>query len=96
MENTVYILHSNILDRYYIGFTQNLDLRLEFHENSESRKFTSNAKDWKLFFRIDCTSKAQGLCIESHIKKMKSKKYIENLKQYPEMIDKLKNRYSEC
>ena len=96
MENCVYILYSVNINKFYIGFSQNLNLRLEFHHNSESRKFTAKAKDWELFFIIDCTSKAQGLCIESHIKKMKSKKYIENLKQYPEMIDKLKNRYSEC
>jgi putative endonuclease len=95
MENCVYILYSASISKYYIGFTQNLDLRLEFHKNSDGRKFTAKAKDWKLFFRIDCNSKAQGLCIESHIKKMKSKKYIENLKQYPEMVYKLKKRYSD-
>jgi putative endonuclease len=27
--------------------------------------------------------------IERHIKKMKSKKYIQNLKKYPEMVEKL-------
>ena len=96
MENCVYILHSVSINRYYIGFTQNLDLRLKFHKNSEGRKFTAKAKDWTLFFIIDCESKTQGLCIESHIKKMKSKRYIENLKQYPNMVDKLKCRYSDC
>jgi len=94
MGNTVYILYSNSINRYYIGFTQDLDLRIEFHKNAESRKFTAKAKDWELFFKINCKTKTQGLAIEKHIKKMKSKTYINNLKLYPEMVEKLKIKYS--
>lgn len=65
-----------------------------FHKHPEKRKFTANANDWKLFLLISCKSKTQALSIEKHIKKMKSKTYIENLKKYPEMIDKLKSKYS--
>jgi putative endonuclease len=32
--------------------------------------------------------------IENHIKKMKSKKYIENLKKYPEISLRLLQKYS--
>ena len=32
--------------------------------------------------------------IEAHIKKMKSRKYIENLIRYPEIIQKLIEKYS--
>lgn len=32
--------------------------------------------------------------IESHIKRMKSKKYIESLKNYPEIVKGLISRYS--
>ncbi len=39
-------------------------------------------------------SKAQALAIEKHIKAMKSKIYIHNLKKYPEMIDKLLLKYA--
>ncbi len=64
-----------------------------FHNNPEARKFTAKADDWELFLRISCTDKEQGLKIEKHIKKMKSKIYIENLRRYPEMIEKLKKRF---
>ena len=67
---------------------------MEFHSNSENRKFTHNASDWEIFFEIDCENKNQGLAIEKHIKSMKSKIYIENLTKYPEMIEKLKLKYS--
>ena len=89
-----YILHSLKLNRYYVGYTSNLKERLIFHENSESRKFTSKADDWEHYFTIDCNSKLQAVSIEKHIKRMKSKTYIENLKKYPEMALKLLLKYS--
>ena len=93
----VYILHSEKLNLFYTGFTSNLEERLAFHKNAENRKFTHNAADWILFFIINCESKQQGLQIEKHIKSMKSKVYIENLTQYPEMIEKLKTKFpSDC
>ena len=45
MENIVYILYSNKINRYYIGFTQNFNLRMQFHKNAEGRKFTAKAND---------------------------------------------------
>ena len=85
----VYILYSEKLNRFYIGYTSDLKTRMEFHANAENRKFTHNATDWKLFLTIDCNNKIQGLAIEKHIKSMKSKVYIENLNKYPEMIEKI-------
>ncbi|TPG44501.1 GIY-YIG nuclease family protein [Flavobacterium pectinovorum] len=89
----VYILHSSKLNRYYIGFTSDFDTRMEFHKNAESNKFTANAQDWKLFLKVGCETKTQGLDIEKHIKKMKSKIYIENLIKYPDIVFKLKEKY---
>jgi len=91
----VYILRSNKLNRFYIGFTSDFDIRLEFHKNAKSNKFTANADDWELFTKITCESKPQALRIESHIKKMKSKTYIENLIKYPDIILKLKDKYNQ-
>ncbi|WP_313114859.1 GIY-YIG nuclease family protein [Aequorivita sediminis] len=45
MEYCVYILYSDSLSRFYIGYTSNFDVRIAFHENPEPRKFTYNAKD---------------------------------------------------
>ena len=93
----VYILHSKKLDRFYIGFTSDIDIRLDFHKISPSNKFTGKATDWEPFLVIDCINKYQALAIEKHIKAMKSKTYILNLKKYPDVIDKLKSKYaSDC
>jgi putative endonuclease len=94
MSNTVYILYSKKLDKYYIGFTENLDVRLDFHlGDSQSRKFTYKSDDWELIFTIECETKHQGLSIEKHIKLMKSRIYIQNLLKYPEMKFKLLEKY---
>ena len=93
MNYCCYILHSEKLSKYYVGYSSDLDIRIMFHKNSQPRKFTYKAKDWKLYYKIDCTSKSQGKAIEAHIKRMKSKVYIQNLKKYPEIAQKLKNKY---
>jgi putative endonuclease len=97
MNFCVYILHSNKLNRYYIGYTADFETRLDFHLNSkEQRKFTHNANDWTSFLKIECKSKTQALAIEKHIKKMKSKVYIENLLIYPEILNILLEKYNDC
>ena len=93
MSYFVYVLYSEKLDRHYTGSTSNIDVRLDFHKNAAVNKFTYKANDWKLVFSLGCDNKTQMLAIERHIKSMKSKTYIQNLIQYPEMGLKLKTRY---
>jgi len=86
-----YILFSSSLDRYYIGSTiLEPKERLTRHLFSYygNQKFTASAKDWEIFLEISCSSIEQARKIERHIKSMKSKIYINNLKKYPEMIEK--------
>ncbi len=91
----VYILHSALLNRFYIGYASNIEQRLEIHLSpTEDRKFTAKTKDCQIYYKIECEIKTQALAIEKHIKKMKSKIYIENLLRYPEMAIKLLEKYS--
>ena len=43
-----------------------------------------------MYFQLDDLSYEQARKIEALIKKMKSKKYIENLQKYPELVAQLK------
>ena len=91
----VYILISHTLDKFYIGQTSDLPLRLKEHSGKYYNKaFTKKGTDWELFLSFQCKNRTQARKIESHIKKMKSKKYISNLKLYPELIAKLLLKYS--
>jgi putative endonuclease len=91
-----YIIYSQKLNRFYTGSTiLSPEKRLERHNNNYygNKKFTANANDWKLFYSIKCTSLKQAKNIETHIKRMKSKKYIRNLKIYPEITERLLQKY---
>jgi putative endonuclease len=84
-----------MLDKYYVGETIDLEKRLLEHNNGTYNKaFTKKANDWSVFLLIRCVHKKQALLIEKHIKRMKSKIYIENLKKYPLIVEKLKVKYT--
>jgi putative endonuclease len=92
----VYIIYSRKLNRFYTGTTDNFKIRLIQH-NSKTylNSFTCKGIPWIAYHIIDNLTSKQAYDIERHIKKMKSKKYIENLLKYPEIIVKLRNEYSE-
>ena len=92
---TVYILYSNQLHKFYIGSCENLDDRLIQHRaKSFKNSFTSLAEDWEVFYQISDLNYDQARKIERHIKKMKSKNYIENIKRFPEIMEKLIAKYN--
>ena len=91
---TLYILYSKKLLKYYIGSCLDIDERLSQHlNNTYSDSFTSKANDWELFFSLVDLHYAQARAIEKHIKGMKSRTYIENLKKYKEISIKLIEKY---
>ena len=91
---SVYILYSEKLNKYYIGSCLNLEERINKHRNKEySDSFTGKADDWIIYFVLDDLSYEQSRAIEKHIKQMRSKIYIENLKKYSEISLKLLEKY---
>ena len=93
--NLVYILYSKFLDRYYAGETMDLEERIKQHNSKfYDSAYTEKGTDWVLFHSIECKDRLQARKIEAHIKKMKSKTYIQNLKRFSEMNEKLITKYS--
>jgi putative endonuclease len=89
---SVYVLYSTKLDRFYIGSCKEFQFRFEQHLNKVYAGFTTNADDWQLFLLVEDLSYSKARALERHIKKMKSRVYLQNLAKYPEMIIKLKDR----
>ena len=90
----VYILFSNKLNQFYIGSCKDLSERITEHVKKIFTKcFTSKTDDWVLYLSITDLNYQQARLIELHIKRMKSTKYIKDLIKYPQLIEKLKNRY---
>ena len=73
-----YILFSEKLNKYYIGACTDLERRLYEHNIGHS-KFTSTGIPWVLKYFERFTTLPEAKKRESAIKKMKSRKYIENL-----------------
>jgi putative endonuclease len=94
MSHFVYIIYSQSVDKFYVGETVNVQERIKQHNSGVYKNASSKiATDWNLFLKIECKSRTQALQIERHIKKMKSRKYLENLKKFPEMRTKLIIRF---
>ena len=92
---SVYILFSPKLNKYYIGSCLDLEQRLLEHKNKTYfNSYTRIADDWQLYFEMHHLEGVITRKIERHIKSMKSKKYIENLKKYPDISLKLISKYS--
>ena len=92
---SVYILFSARLSKFYTGSCDHLIYRIQQHLSKEFLKsFTSKVTDWELFLLIDDLEYGQARSIENHIKEMKSKTYIQNLKKYPEMKERLKEKFA--
>ena len=88
-----YIIYSSKLDKYYTGSCANSDLRLKAHNSKKyAASFTSKSDDWKRFVVIQTQTNKHALRLERKIKRMKSRVFIENLKKYPELIDKIKQQ----
>ncbi|MFH1214616.1 MAG: GIY-YIG nuclease family protein [Candidatus Neomarinimicrobiota bacterium] len=78
MSFTVYILYSNPKNRYFIGQTQDLTNRLAEHNHGESRS-TKSGIPWTLVYQREFDTRSEAMVYENHLKKMKSRKFIETL-----------------
>jgi len=74
----VYIIYSKDIDKYYVGYTHDVDLRLSQHNSTNSyySKTTAKACDWNLVHVETLIDKSVAIKREKQIKKWKSRKKI--------------------
>jgi len=76
----VYIIYSPSFDKYYVGETLDVTLRLQEHNTKfYTSSSTTYTKDWQLERFIIVKNRREARIIESYIKSMKSKKFIKSL-----------------
>ncbi|MDA3817058.1 MAG: GIY-YIG nuclease family protein [Prolixibacteraceae bacterium] len=95
MQAACYIIYSKKLDKFHIGAThEDINKRLEKHNNHSygNHRFTAKANDWVVFLIIEARDYPHAIRIERKIKAMKNRKYIHNLKKYPELLEKIKTQ----
>ena len=74
----VYLLFSESKNRYYIGYSSNLEARLIRH-NQKSKGFTGNTNDWKVVYTEQYNTKEEAQKRELQIKSWKSRIKIQEL-----------------
>jgi putative endonuclease len=91
MSHWCYILYSRELDRFYIGETGDLDERLRQHkEGFFKQSFTKRATDWENYFSVECNDRVHARRIEAQIKRMKSRRFMINLRENLDMQERLR------
>ncbi len=78
MTYTVYILYSPVKEKFYIGYTSNLEERIIRH-NQKSKGFTGSRNDWELKYYELFNTISEAISREKQIKNWKSKKKINEL-----------------
>ena len=86
----IYLLISKRLNRYitYVGYTNNINKRLNLHNSSKGAKFTKGKK-WKVIFQRKFSTKR--LAMKEEYKLKKNYKYRKCLKD--NYLKKNENRY---
>lgn len=74
----VYIIHSKKLNKYYTGYTTDLEWRLVRHNDGWS-KSTKAGIPWSIVYTEEFSLKTEALKREKEIKKRKSSNYIKEL-----------------
>jgi len=74
----VYILFSESKNKFYVGFTSNLEERLVRH-NQKSKGFTGNVNDWQIVYTEHYSTKELAHKRELRIKSWKSRIKIQAL-----------------
>ena len=83
-----YIIFSPSLNKFYVGITHEpIHIRVKKHNLHQHGKhrFTAKANDWELYLLLQAQSYSHARRMELKIKKMKSAKFIRELKENLEM-----------
>ena len=75
---TVYILHSKSIDKFYVGYTNDLKRRIREH-NRKKGKFTDRGIPWTIVHTEQFPCKEEAMRREKFIKAKKSRQFIIDL-----------------
>jgi putative endonuclease len=75
---TVYIIYSQRIDKYYIGFSSNVPDRFRKH-NRNSKGFSAAGRPWIIVFTEAFENKKKAMKREKQLKKWKNRERLEAL-----------------
>jgi putative endonuclease len=81
----VYVIYSEKLDKYYIGFTADIQDRLANH-NRKSNGFSNRGRPWVLVYSEPFNSKKEAMQREKQLKNWKNRQRLESYSQLAQSI----------
>ncbi|MBC7422183.1 MAG: GIY-YIG nuclease family protein [Ferruginibacter sp.] len=75
----VYVLHSKLFDKIYIGFTGNLVQRLISHNELGKKGWTINFRPWTLIYKEEFSLKSEAMKREKQLKTAAGRTFIRSL-----------------
>ena len=76
---TVYALHSLEFNKIYIGFTSDIDKRLDAHNHISNRGWTKKFQPWTLIFEQKYELKSDSMKQEKQLKSAKGRVFVRSL-----------------
>ena len=73
-----YIIKSQKFDKYYIGYTNNLNDRLDTH-NSGRSTYTKRYKPWKIIYYEIFNNRTKALSREKYFKSAAERKWLKKI-----------------
>ena len=74
----VYVLYSGKYDRIYIGYTSDLEKRLESHNVRATKGYTIRYRPWKLVYTEEFLTKPEAIKRERELKSSRGRSWIRN------------------
>jgi putative endonuclease len=75
----VYVLHSDLYNKIYIGQTEDIVRRLFEHNNGLLSTYTKKYKPWRVVYSEDYLTRSEALIREKRLKSQKGREFVWNL-----------------
>ncbi|SEP97434.1 GIY-YIG nuclease family protein [Neolewinella agarilytica] len=73
----IYLLYSSVADRYYVGYTSDLEQRVQEHNSPTGARWTRGKGPWQLSYFETFKNERDARKREIEIKKKKRRSYLE-------------------
>ena len=89
----VYILYSARSDIYYVGESNDVSVRMKYHNQLNKGGFTSKHRPWTVKRILKFEDRGTAIKVERYIKRRKSRLYIISLIEDEEVCQKLIDQF---
>ena len=75
----VYVLYSREYNKIYVGFTSDLEARLNHHNHPLNNGWTARYKPWGIIYNEAFESKKDAMTREKQLKSAKGRQFIKSI-----------------